>query len=295
MADVEFEREKILLERERNALLRVGMAEDARAKAEVELSTLRGKKSFNWNLFIPLFVAIIGATASILGTAYSQFKQADLAAEQNSNTRDLQFLTAQQDLIKLAVTAEEERADANIRFLVDSGLVPNYQDGLEAAIEAGLSLSAPAPESIARSNLFGSGSYRQVPISRIVISDTWTYEIHESTAKNYNYVIDLDGSVVETIAEELRSSCAKRLNRGTLCIAVVGYCYPRDSEKYKPLADVQMRSLINLVKKKLDEHDLASGAVHTRLTLQKELGIAQIKKCSRINEEIVEFRKLVSQ
>jgi len=148
------EQEQILLNRERNALERERLADERRQAVEEELRSLRSKRTLNWAVFGPILVAVIGATASVLATAVSQYyqsKNARLTAEQGleveraSGEAELraQREAAQQALILQSVTAEPSRADANLRFLVASGLIDTYAADIEAALQRGERLSIP--------------------------------------------------------------------------------------------------------------------------------------------------------
>ena len=137
------EKETILLQRERNALERERLAIEKLERVESENSSLKQRNSLNWNVLIPIVVGVIGATVSVLGTTYSQFQQAKIKAAEAGFARQLQGEIAQQELIKLAVGADEQRADKNMRFLAEANLIPKYKDGVKAALDSGLGLSTP--------------------------------------------------------------------------------------------------------------------------------------------------------
>lgn len=185
--------EQSILDRERNALLRLRMAEESRSKLESELSSLRDQNRFNWSLFVPIFVAVIGATASIIATAYSQLQQAQLASAEARNELELQGLVAQQELIKLAVSAEEDRADANIEFLIASNLVPDYAEGLAEAVRQEKTLSTPSTLQTPSD----SPSQKTGNLSRVILN--WTggsYVVSQIDRRHYHEIIAADGTRV---------------------------------------------------------------------------------------------------
>ena len=289
--------EKFALESERNAIMRLQVAEDRNRALTEEVDALKARKSFNWNLFVPVFVAVIGATASILGTAYSQFQQAQLRSVEAENARELQDLIAQQELIKLAVSADEERADANVQFLVSSDLVPNYAPGLKRAIAAGQSLSAPPPQPAAvvpskRSPT--GGYYRNRAVERITIHDTGAENVIRPNLEAYNYIIDLDGEVIEGIPEGNAPVCVRQLNQGTLCIALVGRCW--ESPITRPITPAQQASLEKLVREKMDAYGLTPDDVYTRQNVLVALGRPEgPPKCARLEAGIDEFRARLAE
>lgn len=140
------ETEKVLLDRERNALERERLAEERRKEAEEALSKLSSKRTLNWAVFGPVLVAAIGATASVVVTAVSQYYQSENVRLASEAELLAQGEAAQQELIRLSVSAEPGRADANLRFLVSSGLVETYASGIQTAMNMGERLSIPSSE-----------------------------------------------------------------------------------------------------------------------------------------------------
>lgn len=138
------EQEAILLQRERNALERERLALEKLDQFRVENANLRASRSINWGIFVPILVAVIGGTVSILGMASPNYFQAEIVSETADSTRQLQKETAEQELIKLAVQADAERATANMRFLTAAKLVPTYGQNIVDALDKGESFSTPA-------------------------------------------------------------------------------------------------------------------------------------------------------
>jgi hypothetical protein len=133
--------EDILLQRERNALERERLALEKLDKVQAENDKLKGRSRINWAIFAPVFVAVVGGTFSILGTAYSDYLQSQQALIAASETRDLSRETAEQELIKIAVQSEPGRALANMRFLAAADLLETYKPGVEQALARGETFS----------------------------------------------------------------------------------------------------------------------------------------------------------
>lgn len=282
---------RIILDRERNALLRLQMAENRNNQLEEQLNNLTSKQKFNWNIFVPVLVAVIGATASILGTAYSQLKQADLVSKQAESAQELQNLIAQQELIKLAVGAEEKRADANIKFLIEANLVPQYARNLNTALESGNTLSAPpAPVTPITIGRQGGGSVRTRPVERIIVSDTGSPVMHDLLKTNFNFIIDVNGEVIEGIPSGFAPACVTRFNQGTLCIGMVGSCWINQPKRNVPYSKAQKASLANKIKEESEKFNLKAEDITTRQHIEEmRTDGAQRPRCTRLHAELGKF------
>ncbi len=279
--------EQSILDRERNALLRLRMAEETQSRLEDELASLRDRKRFNWSLFVPVLVAVIGATASIIATAYSQFQQAKLASEEATNALTLQNQVAQQELIKLAVTAEEDRADANIEFLIAADLVPAYAKGLAKAVSLGKTLSTPSALSLNAS----SRGPKVGDLSRIILN--WTagrHTVSPTDRINYHEIIAGDGTRVPGLLPPEANlpplqpgqyvAHARGLNTGSIGLAMAGMLHTQQRPFKRgdfPITIAQVEGLCDAVVDYALRYDIpvTRETVLTHAEVEVTLGVPQ--------------------
>lgn len=130
---------------ETNLLLRLAACERELEERSTELSELKRKRSLNLPVLIPLLVATIGATASIISVAVSQYHSAALAAQSAAAVaaleRESQQATLERELLKTAFEADPLRTDSFLRFLAISGMIPTYRSSVLDALDRGFSFS----------------------------------------------------------------------------------------------------------------------------------------------------------
>lgn len=76
--------------KETNNLLVIAQRDRELAAARAELSDLKRRRSLNLPVLIPVLVATIGATASIISVSVSQYYQAELASQAAAEEAELQ-------------------------------------------------------------------------------------------------------------------------------------------------------------------------------------------------------------
>jgi hypothetical protein len=137
--DADVERMKTLLNADRLRLERSKLAIETRLRRR-ELSG-HAQKAGNALFANPLILAIIGGSLTLLtsvvtnGFATYGNQQADLR-RQEANERSAS-LALQADLVKTFLTnVDTAKAKDNLLFLVESGLIPDYQDSIKRFREA---------------------------------------------------------------------------------------------------------------------------------------------------------------
>jgi len=129
----DIESEKLRFERQKFAL-------EMRFKRR-ELDKDKGKGGFKEALGNPLVLAIVGGILTLMTTTVSNY----LTGRENRDSETLKARLAQQsaretlqaDLIKKFVESSKiEVVRQNLRFLVDSGLIPTYADSIRSYLKA---------------------------------------------------------------------------------------------------------------------------------------------------------------
>lgn len=133
------------LQAETNLLLKLAACERELAATKSSLSELKGKRSLNLPILIPVLVATIGATASVISVAVSQYHQTEMSikssAEEADRERKSQQSALERELLSIALKADAVRADSNLRFLAISGMIPTFKEEVLDALERGYSFS----------------------------------------------------------------------------------------------------------------------------------------------------------
>jgi hypothetical protein len=133
------------LQEETNLILTLQVRNTELEALRSELSDLKRRRSLNLPILIPLLVATIGATASIVSVAVSQYYQAELAAdaaqEEDKRQREAAQAALERELLSITLEADPVRADSNLRFLAISGMIPSFRDSVLNALDRGYSFS----------------------------------------------------------------------------------------------------------------------------------------------------------